>query len=83
MVEVAQNDQQATIFGPKHVLGRDLDIVEGNIARAGRRRVRGLDGLGLDALAARNKEDGEAALGLASDSEIAENDILGLRQARR
>jgi len=63
-VEVGQNDKQAPILGPKHVLSRHLDIVEGDVCRPSRGRVGRLDLLGLDVVSSRDEEDGQATIGL-------------------
>ena len=57
VVKVAKNDLDTLVLLAQHVLGRNLDVVEGHVSGTGGGRVRGLDLLGLDTLAALDKED--------------------------
>ena len=57
VVKVAKNDLDTLVLLAQHVLGRNLDVVEGHVSGTGGGRVGGLDLLGLDTLAALDKED--------------------------
>lgn len=62
MVEVAQDDENPTVLGPKRIFDWHADIVEGDKSCSGGRRVGGLYWLGLDALLTGDEDDGEATL---------------------
>lgn len=62
VVEVGKNDAETPVLGTKHILNRYLDVVESDVASAGRGGVRGLDQCCFDAFASRNEEDGETFL---------------------
>lgn len=54
MVEVAENDMDTLVLLAQEVLDRDFDVVKGYVTSPGGGRVRGLDGLGLNAFASLN-----------------------------
>lgn len=63
MIKIAQNDPYALSFLAKQVLHRNLHIIEGNIRRASRGRIRRLDRLRLDALASLDQKHTESLVG--------------------
>ena len=77
VVKVAKNDLDTLVLLAQHVLSRDLDIVECHVSGTGGGRVRGLDLLGLDTLAALDKEDTEALVGSNTGDEVVRPDTIG------
>lgn len=76
MVKVAQNDVDTLVLLTEQVLNRDLDVVEGDVGGARGRRVRGLDGLRLNALAALYEENTEALAGVDAGDEVVAEDAV-------
>lgn len=71
MVEVAENNLKALVLLSEKIFRRDKDILKGNIGSTSSWGVRRLDGLGLDAWATFNHQDGKPAfVAPASNSEI-------------
>lgn len=62
MVEVAENNLQSLILLSQQVLDRDLNIIKGDESSTRGGGVGSLNLLGLDTLAARDEEDGQALL---------------------
>lgn len=60
VVEIAEDHVDPLVLLAQQVLDRDLDVVEGDVGRAGGGGVRRLNGLGLDALAALDEQDAQA-----------------------
>lgn len=77
VVEVAEDDVDTLVLLAEEVLNGHLDVVKGDEGGAGGRRVRGLDGLGLDALAAGDEEDAEALAGVDGSDEVVAEDTVG------
>lgn len=77
MVEVAQHNHQTLVLLAQHVRAWNLDVVKGDKGCAGGGRVRGLDGLGLDAFSALDEEDSEALGSLAGDGEVVREVTVG------
>ena len=69
VVEVAQNDEDASTLGPERVLDGHFDVLEGDVSRASRSGVGGLDRLRLHTLPTLNENHSETAVGLAAHSE--------------
>ena len=77
VVEVGQDDIDALVLLAEQVLDGNLDVVKGDVGGAGRRRVRGLDRLGLDALAALDEEHRQTLLGLDAGDKVVGEDTVG------
>jgi hypothetical protein len=56
VVKVAKNDLDTLVLLAQHILSWHLDVVERHVRSAGCGRIRGLDLLGLDTLAALDEE---------------------------
>lgn len=70
VVKVGEDDKETTVLGTEHVVLGNDNVLELNVGGTGGSRVRSLDLLGLDTLAAGDEEDGETTLGAASDGEV-------------
>jgi hypothetical protein len=57
-----QHDENASTIWTEQVLRWHFDVVKCDVRGTSRRRIRGLDRLGLDALTALNEENGEPRL---------------------
>lgn len=77
VVEVAEDNVDTLVLLAEEVLGGNLDVVEGDIGSAGSRRVRSLDRLGLDALAALDQQHAQALVGLDADDEVVAENTVG------
>lgn len=66
----------ALVLLAEEVLDGDLDVVEGDVGGAGGGRVRRLDGLRLDALAALDQEDAEALARVDARDEVVAEDAV-------
>jgi hypothetical protein len=77
VVKVAENDLDALVLLAQHVLGRDLDIIERHVSCTSCGRVRGLDLLGLDTLAALDKKDTQALVGAGTGNKVITPDTIG------
>ena len=76
VVKVAQDDVNALVLLTEEVLDGDLDVVKGNVRRTGGGRVRRLDGLRLNALAALDQEDTEALARVDARDEVVAKDTV-------
>lgn len=76
VVEVAEDDVDALVLLAEEVLDGDLDVVKGDVGGAGGGRVRGLDGLRLDALGALDEEDAEALARVDAGDEVVGEDAV-------
>lgn len=77
VVEVGEDDIDALVLLTQQVLDRDLDVVKGDVGGAGSGGVRGLDGLGLNALAAGDEEHRQALAGVDTGDEVVREDTVG------
>lgn len=77
MVKIAQNNVDALVLLAEQVLNRHLDIVEGDVRGAGGGRVRGLDSLGLYALAALDEQNAQPLVRLDAGDEVVAEHAVG------
>lgn len=77
VVEVAEDDVDALVLLAEQVLDGDLDVVKGDIGGSCGGGVRGLDGFGLDALAALDEHYAEGLAGADADDEVVAEDAVG------
>lgn len=77
VVKVAEDNLDTLVLLAKHVLGRDLDIVEGHVSCASGGRVGGLDLLGLDTLTTLDKEDTQALVCARTGDKVITPDTVG------
>lgn len=77
VVEVAKDDVDALVLLAEQVLHGDLDVIKGDVGGSCGGRVGGLDGLGLDALAALDEHHAEGLAGADTDDEVVAEDTVG------
>jgi len=77
VVEVAHNNDETLVLLSQQVLDGHLDVLKLHECSCSGSRVRGLDLLGLDTLAARDQKDGEALLRLAACHKIVGEHAVG------
>jgi hypothetical protein len=70
VVKVAKNDLDTLVLLAQHILGWHLNVIERHVGSAGCGRVRGLDLLCLDTLAALDEEHTQALLGSGAGDKV-------------
>ena len=84
MIEIAQDDENPTVFRPECIFDWYSDIVEGDKSCPGRRRVGGLYWFGRDALLTGDENNGEATLSgqhVERLTHILSKELTSVRQA--
>lgn len=70
VVKVAKNDLDTLVLLAQHILSWHLDVIERHVSSTGCSRVRGLDLLCLDTLAALDKENAQPLLGSGAGDKV-------------
>lgn len=76
VVKVAQDDVDALVLLAEEVLDGDLDVVKRDVGGTSGSRVRSLDGLRLNALAALDQEDAETLARVDARDEVVAEDAV-------